>query len=53
MRDRVRALGGTLSIASPAGRGTQVLVRVPLPDNSMRHVVETAAEPLLTPDASA
>src|SRR6476659_3219286 len=34
MRDRVRALGGTLSIASPSGRGTQVLVRVPLAEQS-------------------
>ena len=32
MRDRVRALGGTLSIGPADGRGTQVLVRVPLPD---------------------
>ena len=31
MRDRVRALGGTLSIDSPRGKGTRVLVRVPLP----------------------
>jgi two-component system sensor histidine kinase DesK len=31
MRDRVRALGGTLSIGPAAARGTQVLVRVPLP----------------------
>ena len=30
MRERVRALGGTLAIASPAGRGTSVDVRVPL-----------------------
>jgi two-component system sensor histidine kinase DesK len=31
MRDRVRALGGTLSIGPAPGRGTQVLVRAPLP----------------------
>lgn len=31
MRDRVRALGGTLSIGPATGRGTQVLARVPLP----------------------
>ncbi len=30
MRDRVRALGGTLSVDSPRGSGTQLLVRVPL-----------------------
>jgi two-component system sensor histidine kinase DesK len=32
MRDRVRALGGTLSIGAAGGRGTRVLVRVSLPD---------------------
>jgi len=31
MRDRVRALGGTLSIESPRSKGTRLLVRVPLP----------------------
>ncbi len=31
MRDRVRALGGTLSLHSPRGKGTQLQVRVPLP----------------------
>ena len=31
MRERVRALAGTLSIDSPRGQGTRVLVRVPLP----------------------
>ena len=31
MRDRVRALGGTLSIESPRGKGTRLLVRIPLP----------------------
>ena len=30
MRDRVRALDGTLSIDSPRGKGTRLLVRVPL-----------------------
>jgi len=30
MRERVRALGGALTIASPAGRGTSVEVKVPL-----------------------
>ncbi len=32
MRDRVRELGGTLSIASPRGGGTHLLVRVPIKD---------------------
>jgi len=31
MRERVRALGGTLQIDSPRGRGTRLLVRVPCP----------------------
>jgi two-component system sensor histidine kinase DesK len=35
MRDRVRALGGTLSIESPRGKGTRLLVRVPLPAAGM------------------
>jgi len=35
MRDRVRALGGTLSIESPPGKGTRLLVRVPLPAAAM------------------
>ena len=30
MRDRVRALGGTLSVDSPRGGGTRLLVRLPL-----------------------
>ena len=32
MRTRVRALGGTLSIDSPRGNGTRLLVRVPVKD---------------------
>ncbi|MEO6155081.1 MAG: sensor histidine kinase [Thermomonas sp.] len=32
MRDRVRELGGTLSITSPRGGGTRLLVRVPIKD---------------------
>ena len=31
MRDRVRAMDGTLSIESPRGGGTRLLVRVGLP----------------------
>jgi two-component system sensor histidine kinase DesK len=38
MRDRVRALGGTLSIGPAPGRGTQVLVRVPFPQPASRTV---------------
>ena len=32
MRTRVRELGGTLSIESPSGKGTRLLVRVPIDD---------------------
>lgn len=32
MRTRVRELGGTLSIESPRGKGTRLLVRVPISD---------------------
>ncbi|MDQ1566591.1 MAG: hypothetical protein QOF96_1471, partial [Actinomycetota bacterium] len=31
LRDRIEALGGTIGIASPAGRGTALLVDIPLP----------------------
>ena len=47
MRDRVRALGGTLSVDSPHGGGTRVLVRVPLvwrePIPPLRAVSDTPA----------
>ncbi|MEO5629267.1 MAG: sensor histidine kinase [Thermomonas sp.] len=33
MRDRVRELGGTLSIESPRSRGTRLLVRLPIKDS--------------------
>jgi len=46
MRDRVRALGGTLSIASPSGRGTQVLVRLPLAEPSA-YTSATSASPAI------
>ncbi|MDQ3228490.1 MAG: histidine kinase, partial [Pseudomonadota bacterium] len=36
LRDRVRALDGTVSIESPRGQGTRLLVRLPMP--VMRHV---------------
>ena len=31
LRDRVEALGGTIEIASPAGGGTSLLARIPIP----------------------
>ena len=34
MRTRVRELGGTLSIESPRGKGTRLLVRVPINDGA-------------------
>jgi len=42
MRERVRALGGHLSIESPRGRGTVLLVTVPLPQPRL---LQPAAEP--------
>jgi len=30
LRDRIEALGGTIDVASPTGRGTSLLVRIPL-----------------------
>ena len=34
LRDRVEALRGTIEIASPPGRGTQIHVEIPLPSRS-------------------
>jgi signal transduction histidine kinase len=34
LRDRIEALGGTLDIISPAGKGTTLLIEVPLDDRS-------------------
>lgn len=49
MRDRVRALGGTLSVESPRNRGTCLLVRVPLawrePRPPLRAVPDAADAP--------
>jgi signal transduction histidine kinase len=30
LRDRIEALGGTLRVASPAGKGTKLLIEIPL-----------------------
>ncbi|MDQ3160247.1 MAG: sensor histidine kinase [Pseudomonadota bacterium] len=38
MRERVRDLGGTMSIESPRGRGTRLLVRVPIGDGEPAQV---------------
>lgn len=43
MRERVAALGGTLSIDSPKGQGTRLLVRVPV--KPARPLPDTAAQP--------
>jgi signal transduction histidine kinase len=32
LRDRIEALGGTIDMASPEGKGTTLLVEIPLPD---------------------
>jgi hypothetical protein len=34
LRDRIEALGGTLEITSPAGKGTRLLIGIPLHDRS-------------------
>jgi signal transduction histidine kinase len=34
LRDRIEALGGTLQVTSPAGKGTTLLIEVPLEDQS-------------------
>lgn len=56
MRDRVRALGGTLSVDSPRNGGTRLLVRVPLawrdPLPSLR-AVDVAGEALRNAEARA
>ena len=56
MRDRVRALGGTLSVDSPRNGGTRLLVRVPLawrdPLPSLR-AVDVAGEALRSAEARA
>jgi signal transduction histidine kinase len=32
LSDRIEALGGTLQLTSPAGRGTTLLIEIPLED---------------------
>jgi signal transduction histidine kinase len=32
LRDRIEALGGTLQMMSPVGKGTELLIEIPLPD---------------------
>jgi signal transduction histidine kinase len=34
LTDRIEALGGTLKVTSPAGKGTTLLIEVPLEDQS-------------------
>lgn len=50
MRERVRALGGLMSIDSPRGRGTVLLITVPLPQPRLIASVagEASARPLPT-----
>ncbi len=49
MRERVRALGGTLAIDSPHGGGTRLQVLIPLP---IMRLVLPARTALDTPDAA-
>lgn len=51
MRERVAALGGTLSIDSPKGQGTRLLVRVPA--KATRFALETGPAPPADETASA
>ncbi len=51
MRERVAALGGTLSIDSPKGQGTRLLVRVPA--KPTRFALETGPAPPADETASA
>ena len=45
MRDRVHALGGTISIESLRGRGTRLLVRVPIEDIELEEIEPGKIEP--------
>jgi two-component system sensor histidine kinase DesK len=47
MRDRVRALGGSLSVESPRNGGTRLLVRVPLVWREPLLPLRTVATPVL------
>jgi signal transduction histidine kinase len=40
LSDRIEALGGTLEVASPAGKGTALLIKVPLEEQSSATSVE-------------
>lgn len=44
MRERVRAMGGTLAIESPRGKGTRLRVSVPLLAVERLHAPLTQAE---------
>ncbi|QWT18328.1 sensor histidine kinase [Bacillus sp. NP157] len=50
MRERVRALGGTLSVESERGKGTRVMIRVPLTDADRRLAGTPPATPVLPGD---
>ncbi|MEW9573274.1 sensor histidine kinase [Rhodanobacter sp. Si-c] len=53
MRERVRAMGGTLAIASPARRGTTLDIAVPLRAASKPAAVDTRPVPTLAGQGSA
>jgi signal transduction histidine kinase len=38
LRDRIEALGGTIQVASPAGGGTSLLVRIPIDGHTHQQV---------------
>ena len=40
LSDRIEALGGTLEVTSPAGKGTTLLIAIPLEDRSSATAVD-------------
>jgi signal transduction histidine kinase len=40
LRDRIEALGGTIQVSSPAGKGTTLLIAIPLEDRSSATAVD-------------
>jgi two-component system, NarL family, sensor histidine kinase DesK len=47
MRERVRSLGGTVTLESEKGKGTRVIIRVPMTDADKRMAGKPAAAPSL------
>jgi signal transduction histidine kinase len=43
MRERLRAVGGQLSVESQPSRGTQICARIPLSENATKGTNDSAA----------